>query len=136
MYTLFDSLLRDGRISGVYTEHVDVALVSVVGDCDVWDTDKLREAINHVEDSSAQVCIVSLSEATYLCARVFGIVSVAGKRIQARGGLLEIVCPDGHIACKRLALLQLPYRNWETVDDAIANSLNGSTEPSVNDRAA
>lgn len=133
MQTLFQSTYRDGRIDASDTEFRGVALVTVVGDCDVWEAKLLREAIDHVEDSDARTCIVSLSNATYLCARVFSVLSAAARRFEARDRSFEIVCRDGHIACRIFALLRLPFRNWASVGEAVAKLPNRSREPSIGD---
>jgi hypothetical protein len=106
-----------------------VPVLKVSGEVDVFDLDAFKVAFADAAAYPSRAIIVSLADATYLCARVFGTLIARGERLRSSERRLFVACPPQHIGSRIMTAIRYPFPWFDTVDDALANS--GGPAPEI-----
>jgi anti-sigma B factor antagonist len=73
------------------------AVLPVEGELDLAAAGSLRRDLDHAIDSGASVVRVDARNVTFLDSSALGVLLAAGKRLEDRGGRLELVCNNPSI---------------------------------------
>jgi anti-anti-sigma regulatory factor len=113
-----------------------VPVLSVVGELDMFDLDAFKATFADAAAYPSRTIIVSLADATYLCARVFGALIALGERLRSSGRRLLVACPQDHIGCRIMAAIRYPFPWFDTIEEALAHSADAAPEiPGTNGQA-
>ncbi len=72
-------------------------LISLAGEIDLWRVPELHEALEAAVEDGTRKVVVDLRGATFVDSSVLGALSLACKRLGARGGDLVLVCDDARV---------------------------------------
>lgn len=99
-----------------------VPLVSVNGPIDVNNICAFNAVVHCAEETGAPAIVVVLPGSDYICARAYGALAAAYRRLQAQDRRLLLVCPPGAYPRRIIALLRLPFPLFDSVADALKYS--------------
>ena len=70
------------------------AVVALLGEVDLFTAPRFMEALLEAVDDGADRVTVDLSAVTFVDSTALGVLIAGSKRLQARSGTLDIVCPN------------------------------------------
>lgn len=98
-----------------------VPLVNVNGPIDVNNVYAFNAVVQCAEETGAPAIMVVL-RSDYICARAYGVLSAAYRRLKAQDRRLLLVCAPRAYPRHIIALLRLPFSLFNSVADAINKS--------------
>lgn len=98
----------------------NVAVVHVRGDVDIANLHQFRECIERAEAMPISAVVVTLDGAGCLCARIYGILTSLHERMNSEGRRLYVVCHGSHQPRRIMALLDVPFPVFKTLERALA----------------
>lgn len=99
-----------------------VPLVSINGPIDVNNVCAFNAIVQCAEETGAPEIMVVLPSSDYVCARAYGVLSAAYRRLKAQDRRLLLVCAPSAYPRHIIALLRLPFSLFDSVADAINKS--------------
>lgn len=93
----------------------------VTGTIDTWNVGEFKAALDETLAPPVHYLVVDISNVSYACARVFGLLTAAGTKLAARGGALTVACPKSSFLCRILGLVKFPYTVTYSLDEALEN---------------
>ena len=96
-------------------------LISLVGEIDLWRVPDLHLTLDQAVEDGTRKVIVDLKAATFVDSSVLGALSLAWKRLAARGGELILVCDDARLLRTfKVSGLHRAFRFEPNVHEALA----------------
>ncbi len=108
-----------------------VPLVSVNGPINVHNVCAFDAVVRCAEETGTPAIVVVLPSSEYICARAYGVLAAAYRRLQAQDRELLLVCTPRAFPRRIIALLRLPFLLFDSASDAIAalSSASPHAEP-------
>jgi anti-sigma B factor antagonist len=109
----------------------NLAVVELIGECDVYTAPKFREAVDRLIDDGVNYLAINLTKTEYLDSTALGALVRTLKRVRERGGDLALVnVPDRVRRPLEITHLIDIFTLTDTDDAAVAVLIErGATEP-------
>lgn len=103
-------------------------VLEVGGEIDVYTAPKLRERLIEIVNSGQKRVVVDLSKVDFLDSTGLGVLVGAHRRLRARDGSLELVCPHERLLkAFRITGLDNVFDIHSTVEAAVAGGATART---------
>jgi anti-sigma B factor antagonist len=105
------------------TVTMDVVVVRVEGQADLYSAPALRDELIRAVDSGASTVVVDLGGVTFIDSMTLGVLLGAAKRLRPSGSQMRVVVDDPHIRrVFELTLLDQVFLLFKELDAALATA--------------
>ncbi|MCB1308111.1 MAG: STAS domain-containing protein [Leptospiraceae bacterium] len=96
-----------------------LAEVRLSGRIQMYDTDRLEEALNELVESDHMRLIIDMTAVTYICSSALGVLIAAKRKVMKHEGEIRLVVSRGEIfELLKVTMLDKLFRVYMSLEDA------------------